>query len=409
MEDNVAIRVDNVSKKYSRSLRYSMYYGIMDIARNAVGMKSPSHKLRKNEFWAVKELSFSVAPGETLGIIGPNGSGKSTLLKMINGIFWPDKGKITVKGRVGALIEVGAGFHPLLTGRENIFINGAILGMTRKEVLEQFDEIVTFAGIGDFIDTPVKNYSSGMFVRLGFAIAVHCRPEVLLVDEVLAVGDLAFQSKCREKIREMRQQGVTIFLVSHNMHTISHLCERTVYMNYGEQVFTGPTGQAIDLYRSHQEAQNDAVFLADGEKKNGITGFQVLDREDKEKKVFTIGDYVKFRVGLSSTPGISDPIIAISIYGETGDVVTGIRNDMDGQKPGMLSGNGEVDLEIEALNLLPGVYNLNVTLLDADGFTFYDRVERVTRIRISGGKHVNGMVYLPHQWQFRFPSKIDKE
>jgi len=193
IEDNLAIKVESVSKKYFKSPKRSMLYGVKDIARNTFGLSSHSDELRKDEFWAVDEVSFEVKKGETLGMIGPNGSGKTTMLKMLNGIFWPDKGKIAVKGRVGALIEVGAGFHPLLTGRENVYINAAILGMTKKETDKKFDDIIKFADIGDFLDVPVKHYSSGMFVCLGFAVAVHCEPEILLVDEVLAVGDLHLQ------------------------------------------------------------------------------------------------------------------------------------------------------------------------------------------------------------------------
>src|SRR3989338_5089706 len=189
MSDDIAIKVENVSKKFCRSLKDSMLYGMTDIGKNLIGLGSNSSVLRKNEFWAVEGISFEIKRGESFGLIGPNGSGKTTLLKMLNGIFWPDKGKITTRGRVGALIAVGAGFHPLLTGRENIYINGAILGINKKEVDEKFDPIVEFADIGNFLDAPVKHYSSGMYVRLGFSIAVHCDPEVLLVDEILAVGD----------------------------------------------------------------------------------------------------------------------------------------------------------------------------------------------------------------------------
>jgi len=216
MGDKVAIKVEKVSKKYCKSLKRSMLYGIKDIARNTLGQSSHSHRLRKQEFWAVDDVSFEVKKGETLGIIGPNGAGKTTLLKMLNGIFWPDKGKITIKGRVGALIAVGAGFHPMLSGRENIYINGAILGMTKKDVDAKFDDIVEFADIGDFLDTPVKFYSSGMFVRLGFAVAIHCEPDILLVDEVLAVGDRNFQIKCFRKMHELKKkEDVSIVLVSH--------------------------------------------------------------------------------------------------------------------------------------------------------------------------------------------------
>ena len=181
MDNDVVIKVENVSKKYCKSLKHSMLYGMSDIGRNVLGLKSRSERLRDNEFWALDDISFEVKRGETLGLIGPNGSGKTTLLKMLNGIFWPDKGKITIKGKVGALIAVGAGFHPLLTGRENIYINAAILGMSKREIDKKFDAIVDFADIGDFLDSPVKHYSSGMYVRLGFAVAVHCDPDILLV------------------------------------------------------------------------------------------------------------------------------------------------------------------------------------------------------------------------------------
>ena len=196
MGEETMITFDNVSKKYCRNLKRSMFYGIMDIAKNTIGLSSRSHNLRKDEFWALDNVSFEVRKGETFGIIGKNGSGKTTLLRLINGIFWPDKGKITVKGRTGALIAVGSGFHPLFSGRENIYINGAILGMSKREIDEHYDAIVEFADIGDFLETPVKYYSSGMFVRLGFASMMFCQPEIMLIDEVLSVGDLSFQFKC---------------------------------------------------------------------------------------------------------------------------------------------------------------------------------------------------------------------
>lgn len=248
MNDELAIKVDHVSKKYCKSLKRSMLYGVKDIGRNTFGLSSHSNKLRNGEFWAVNDVSFEVKRGEALGIIGPNGSGKTTLLKMLNGIFWPDKGKITIKGRVGALIEVGAGFHPLLTGRENVYINAAIIGMTKEEVYEKFDEIIEFADIGNFLDTPVKFYSSGMFVRLGFAVAVHCEPDILLVDEVLAVGDEGFQNKCFNKIGELRKKGTTTILVSHNMHIISTFTEKAVFLNGGKANYFNSIAEGIKEY-----------------------------------------------------------------------------------------------------------------------------------------------------------------
>ncbi|MCK6588074.1 MAG: ABC transporter ATP-binding protein [Polyangiaceae bacterium] len=234
MRPDVSIEVDHVSKKYARALKQSMLYGLEDLSRNLLGIRSRHETLRKHEFWAVDDVSLEIKRGESVALIGPNGSGKTTLLKMINGIFWPDRGSISVRGRVGALIAVGAGFHPLLTGRENIFINGAILGMSRAELAARFDAIVDFAQIGDFLDTPVKHYSSGMFVRLGFAVAAHSEPDVLLVDEVLAVGDRGFQTKCFKKMGELRQRGTTFVVVSHNMHTVAGFVDWVALLKNGK-------------------------------------------------------------------------------------------------------------------------------------------------------------------------------
>jgi len=249
MDDNIAIRVDHVSKKFCRYLQRSMRYGIQDIASNLIGMGTKSDKLRKNEFWAVDDVSFEVHRGETLGIIGSNGSGKSTILKMLNGIFMPDKGKIEIKGSVGALIEMGAAFHPMLTGRENIYVNGAILRMSKQEIDEKFDDIVGFADIGNFLDTPLKNYSSGMYVRLGFAVAAHCEPDILLVDEVLAVGDRDFQIKCFRRMHELKKKGdVSIVLISHNEYTMREYTQRCVVLDNGEMLFYGGSESAISFY-----------------------------------------------------------------------------------------------------------------------------------------------------------------
>ncbi|MEW6040509.1 MAG: ABC transporter ATP-binding protein, partial [Elusimicrobiota bacterium] len=246
-----AIHVNNVSKKYCKRLRYSILYGMQDIAKKTLSINYNSEKLRRNEFWALNDISFELKRGETLGIIGHNGAGKTTILKLLNGIIMPDKGRIDINGRTGALIEIGAGFHPLLTGRENIYINGAILGMSRKEINSKFDSIVDFADIGDFLDTPVKNYSSGMFVRLGFAIAVHCEPEILLVDEVLAVGDQQFQRRCINKLNNLQKSGMAIVFVSHALTTVEGISSRVIWMDKGKVKMEGLPAKVIEGYLYH--------------------------------------------------------------------------------------------------------------------------------------------------------------
>jgi lipopolysaccharide transport system ATP-binding protein len=248
LKETIVIRVENVSKKYCKSLKGSMLYGVMDIGRNMLGFSSHSERLRRGEFWALNEVSLEVNREETLGLIGPNGSGKTTLLKMINGILMPDKGKITVRGRVGALIAVGAGFHPLLTGRENIYIKGAILGMSKREIDRKFSSIVDFADIGDFLDAPIKHYSSGMFVRLGFSVVINSEPDILLVDEVLAVGDKEFQMKCYRKIHEIINEGAAVILVSHNELTILEHSKRCICLESGRIRFAGSSEEVIGAY-----------------------------------------------------------------------------------------------------------------------------------------------------------------
>jgi lipopolysaccharide transport system ATP-binding protein len=259
MTNGTVIKVGNVSKKYCRELKHTMLYGIQDISKNAVGLSSRSERLRDGEFWALNDVSFEVKKGESIGIIGANGSGKSTLLKLLSGIFMPDRGRIEIKGKIGALIEVGAGFHPMLTGRENIYVNGSILGMTKKGIDKKFDEIVDFAGIGDFIDSPVKHYSSGMYVRLGFAVAVHCEPDILLVDEALAVGDAFFQAKCIAKMNKMINAGTTLLFVSHDVGTVKSVCQKTLLLNTGEIIDFNKSDKVVEKFFSMRIANEQAV------------------------------------------------------------------------------------------------------------------------------------------------------
>lgn len=236
---DAAVTVDHVSK------RFRMYKERNDSLKSMVmrGKKSVHE-----DFWALKDVSFEVPQGTTFGLIGKNGSGKSTLLKCLAKILWPEEGSITARGKQASLLEVGSGFHPELSGRENVFLNGSILGMSRKEVTRKFDEIVSFSGVGHFIDQPVKNYSSGMYVRLGFSVAVAVTPDVLVVDEVLAVGDATFQKRCRTKFKEMKEEGRTVILVSHSMSTVKDMCDDVAWLNEGELKMIGKTNDVVKAY-----------------------------------------------------------------------------------------------------------------------------------------------------------------
>jgi lipopolysaccharide transport system ATP-binding protein len=237
-ENEVVVSVKNVSKKFCKTLRRSMGYGIVDLTKNLVGSKPNSTRLRKDEFWALDNISFELRKGEVLGVVGLNGSGKTTLLRLLSGIFPPDKGEIMIKGRVGALIALGAGFHPHMTGRENVYLNGAILGLKREELDAEFERIVNFAEIGSFIDAPVATYSSGMRVKLGFSVAMAIKPDVLLIDEVLAVGDVAFKTKCFNAITGLTKRCAVLF-VSHNMATIAKISTEILLLNEGHKEYHG--------------------------------------------------------------------------------------------------------------------------------------------------------------------------
>ena len=369
MKEDFAIKVENVSKKFCKSLKRSMLYGIKDIAKNSLGLSSNSHILRRNEFWAVNDVSFEVKKGETLGIIGPNGSGKTTILKMLNGIFWPDKGKITIKGKTGALISVGAGFHPMLTGRENIYLNGAILGMSRNEVNRKFEDIVEFADIGDFLDTPVKFYSSGMFVRLGFAIAVHCDPDILLIDEVLAVGDIEFQNKCLNIISEIREKTSSI-LISHNMNTIRLMCDRCLFLSNGKQIKWGNTSEVLSIYSKD-------IFGIDDNKKyrSKHIDIEILDENHLNTNHLIVnGEYhFKFTVKqLFLNKGLLIAFSFLNLKNNYNDRIeikkfSHITNKID---------NFSFSMNFKNLSLPPGEYTIRLAASDGD---FSKRIFHIER------------------------------
>jgi len=359
MNNNIAVKVENVAKKYCKSLKRSMLYGIADIGRNIIGLSSHPEILRKNEFWAIKEISFELKKGEVFGVIGPNGSGKTTLLKMLNGIFWPDKGKITIFGRVGALIEVGAGFHPMLTGRENIYVNAAILGMTKKEVDKKFDDIVKFADIGEFIDSPVKKYSSGMLVRLGFAIAVYCEPDILLIDEILAVGDIGFRTKCYNKIAELKK-NCAIILVSHNMSAISRTTSRCIVLNKGKELFYGHTETAIQSYNSlfKNKNNNRNTIYREGEAR--LDSVVIYNKSSKKETKFTHGDPITIEIGIFVPSEYRSFMISVAFINYKQEFVAQCHSEYNKFTLKNNNKRETIKITIPHLILNPGEYTLTI-------------------------------------------------
>jgi len=411
MTSSRLIQVANVSKRYCRDLKRSLWYGMQDLGSELVGRDRNHVVLRKDEFWAVEDVSFSLDRGETLGLIGHNGAGKTTILRMLNGLIRPDAGRITVTGRMQALIALGAGFNPVLTGRENIYINAAVLGMSKAETDRRFDAIVEFSGIEEFIDMPVQNYSSGMTVRLGFSVAAHLEPDILLVDEVLAVGDLAFRTKCQVRIQEMRDSGVAIIFVSHNLHTVSHICTRALTLDHGHVIFDGDPELAIDVYRSSVALHNEklAHLMRAGTGEIRIRGLDVLDASGNPAGSIKVGDALILRLHYEALETVDDPVFNLAIHVVNGQQVTGIRTDTDEKRTGRLEGAGFIDLAVPHFNLLPNAYTLDAVVFHSDGFTFYDRVNRIATIEVGGGLQINGTAYIPHQWAEPMSTGIPSE
>jgi ABC-type polysaccharide/polyol phosphate transport system ATPase subunit len=380
-----------------------MWYGFRDILRDSVGVGPNSDGLRRKEFWAVDDVSFELKKGETLGLIGPNGAGKSTILKMLNGIILPDRGSIRMKGRVGALIEIGAGFHPMLTGRENIYINGAILGMGKREIDKKFDAIVEFADIGDFLDTPVKHYSSGMFVRLGFAIAVHCEPDILLVDEVLAVGDLAFAYKCHTKMSEFRLNGGTVIMVTHNMQAIRNMCERVLWLNGGGIKEIGEVHDVCDLYETYtithgRRNQADVGIRLHYDETVNISKVEFVC-ENGERSI-KLGAPLKIRIHYKTSRIVKKPIFIVSIYSVTQVLISSHYSHFDGYGIERLSGEGYVEYIVESPILGTGRYICSITISEGEVSNSLDRHEKMHGFAVVGERRSYGLVNQKVEWRF---------
>lgn len=361
MSSDVLIRAEGVSKKFSSKLKTSMKYGIIDIARDFIGAPSPSDTLRPNEFWSVQDLNFEVRRGECLGLIGPNGAGKSTLLKILNGIIMPDKGSVEIKGRVGALIEVGAGFHPLLTGRENIYINGSIMGLSKKKIDQKFDSIVEFAEIGDFIDMPVSYYSSGMYVRLGFAIAAHLEPDVFLIDEVLAVGDVGFRAKCFNAIGRISKKSAVIF-VSHSMPQIARMCNGICLMKNGKAVYQGKdVPEGIENYYSSFEAKKGIIT---GSGRATIHSIELESNGKRGIQQINYIDDLTIHLHVTIDPKIENPVCNISFLSQELQIIAQCNSSFNRTTIRNISEAFQLAVKIPIINFNPGIYLLSVAITD---------------------------------------------
>ena len=352
------IEVERVSKRYSRSLRRSLLYGVRDIGNELIGRGQYAESLRPSEFWALRNVSFAVERGQAVGLIGHNGAGKTTLLKLMNGLIKPTTGRIAVHGSVRALIALDAGFNPILTGRENVRVASAVLGLRESDFAQRLEEIVEFSELGEFIDAPVRSYSSGMVARLGFSIAVHMQPEILLVDEVLAVGDLNFAIKCYRKINEFRNSGGSIVLVSHNAYSIRSNTDRVVWIEHGEVQQIGATADVCDAYEAAVASQ-DAASAAE-EYGDGSAALVAV----RHPEVIDTAAPFELEVELEVKRPIDRPVLAVSFSTVAGQAVVANTSETDGVELQLEVGRNLLHVSYDALPLSRGIYAINVVVAE---------------------------------------------
>ena len=428
-----AIDIDHATKTYRRYGRRRQFATL----KSALLSGSLITDLKPAEtFTALQDVSLRVEAGETVGVIGPNGSGKSTLLKLVAGITKPTSGTVNVKGRISALIELGAGFHPEISGRENIFINGIMLGLSKREVVQKFEEIVEFAELEDFIDAPVKTYSSGMYARLGFAVAIHVNPDVLLVDEILAVGDQGFTHKCLDKFAEFRRRGKTILLVTHSLSLVERFCDDAVWLDSGLIKAVGDPKRVVDAYLSHVENHEEQQLKADDIKTRKMTEtsseplttgeasmddmFQVTEGrwgsreveildvtlvgdDGKSAHVFHSGDRISVRVHINAEKPVSDFVFGVGLFNADGVCCYGTNTDLEQLVSKEIVGEGTVDFTIDSLDLVAGTYKLDVAVHKRDGYP-YDYHRLLYTFRVKSRTNDVGIYRPRHKW--KFPSNV---
>ena len=412
-----AIDVRDVRKTYRRYGRRK-HFGTLKSALLSGGV---ARDLKSDEaFEALRGVSFEVAAGKTFGIVGRNGSGKSTMLKLIAGIGRPTSGDVKVHGRVSALIELGAGFHPEISGRDNVFINGMMLGLSKPEITERFDDIVAFAELAEFIDEPVKTYSSGMYMRLGFSVAINVDPEVLLVDEVLAVGDEAFTHKCLDKFADFRRRGRTVLLVTHSLDLVTRFCDEALWLDHGIARAQGNPRRVIDAYLMDvAAAENKALDRAPrtatqsaeppdmtkavegrwGSREAEILTVEFVRSDGAAAHVFESGEALAIRMKVRANQPLEDFVFGVALFSVDGVCCYGTNTDVEGAQPRELAGDAEVGFVIDSLCLVAGTYKIDVAVHRKNG-TAYDYHRLLYTIRVTSRVNEIGIVRPPHRWTF---------
>jgi lipopolysaccharide transport system ATP-binding protein len=408
---NEAIRVEKLTKQYKLGQANPT---LRDRISDLMTLEFLRKKEEEETLWALRDISLTIQHGETVGIIGKNGAGKSTLLKVLSKITYPTSGSVAVDGRVISLLEVGTGFHDELTGRENIFLNGSIMGMSKKQVKRQFDAIVEYSGVERFIDTPIKRFSSGMRLRLGFAVAAHLEPDILIVDEVLAVGDAAFQKKCLDTIQHLRSASRTILFVSHNLSAVEHVCDRCIWIDSGKVRMDGDTRTVIrDYMESMVESSSGNEFQEGTGNRRGtgqiqFTGVEFLTMEGAPQKITRSGDPIVIRLRYHVNEPVAFPSLGFRLYTDTNLLVTETSTWHHGIYIDSLArGKGYLDLEIGCLNLLPAKYTISLWATDMRGELVYDNIEHAVTLDVQpasiyqSDRNIDnrcGIVYFPQKW-----------